>query len=303
MGEFTHFVGIDWSGAKGLSHAGIAVAVCGVGDSAPKLVMPPGGKRLWGREACANWIAGGCGLPVNARVLVGLDSAFSMPFVDQGSYLGVDFTADTVEALWQAVENACPADEDLFAGGFVNQHRQYYHRPKNKGKNFTRRMRLTETRAVESGAGPCESVFHLIGPSQVGMAGLSSMRMLARLRPGIAQDVHACVQSVQNSEITVWPYDVNAKGRLTLVEIYAAAFAALGGHRGKIRNAEALSSVLGKLDSKPAHIQNEMPNDHACDALITSAALRHISGIRKYWHPPLLSTMVRRTEGWVFGII
>jgi len=308
---FSHFVGIDWSGAKGRRHGGIAVAICAEGEGAPSLVAPPDGKRLWSREVCARWIAGGCGLRAGERALVGLDSAFSMPFIDQGGYLGADFAADTVMALWQAVEKCCATGEDLFAGAFVDRHQQHYHRPGDRGENFSRRMRITETRAVESGAGPCESVFHLIGPSQVGLAGLSSMRMLAHFKAQNAQFLHTSVQSGQALEIAVWPYDVSKGAAVTLVEIYAAAFAAMGGHRGKIRDAVTLSSVLEKLDSKTIRFRNEslgesfvkFPSDHACDALITSAALRHISGMRKYWHPPQLSTMVRRTEGWVFGIL
>ena len=45
--HFTRFAAIDWSGAKGRSHPGIALAVCEAGDAAPVLVPPPG--RHWSR--------------------------------------------------------------------------------------------------------------------------------------------------------------------------------------------------------------------------------------------------------------
>ena len=35
------FIGIDWSGAKGSSHRGIAVSEAKIGCSAPKIVSPP----------------------------------------------------------------------------------------------------------------------------------------------------------------------------------------------------------------------------------------------------------------------
>ncbi|MEY4238604.1 MAG: hypothetical protein RL339_1205, partial [Pseudomonadota bacterium] len=39
-GRFEHFVAIDWSGAAGERHHGIAVALCGKEDDAPELVRP-----------------------------------------------------------------------------------------------------------------------------------------------------------------------------------------------------------------------------------------------------------------------
>ena len=150
-------------------------------------------------------------------------------------------------------------------------------------------MRVAESQAVASGAGPCESVFHLIGPSQVGLSGLSTMRMLAEL--------------AGDPDIAVWPYDTPAAQPVTLVEIYAAAFAAMGGHRGKIRCLVDLDKTLQKLGSNSYDGTEEELSDHACDALVTAAGLRHIAHERKYWYPELLSPMVRRTEGWVFGIL
>jgi hypothetical protein len=228
------------------------------------------------------------GLKKGSRALVGLDSAFSMPFVDQGSYLGEALGVAEAPALWQAVETVSREAGDLFGGPFVEAHAGHYHRPGHKGEQFMRRMRVTEDLAVASKAGPCESVFHLIGPSQVGLSGLSTMRMLANLdgRAGLA----------------VWPYQAPENAHTVLVEIYAAAFASLGGHRGKVRTVAELNKVLHALDSKGKRGAGPL-DDHDCDAIITAAALRKIAPVRKYWHPTALSTKVRRTEGWVFGIV
>ena len=43
-------------------------------------------------------------------------------------------------------------------------------------------------------------------------------------------------------------------------------------------------------------------SDNDADALITAAALRHLSGDASIWNPGGLSDRVRRTEGWTFGI-
>ena len=285
---FSHFVGIDWSGAKGVRHPGLAVAVCEIGQGAPSLIMPPSGKTSWSRQECSDWIAGRCGLGAEARILVGIDSSFSMPFVDQGHYLDETQGVSHARALWKCVESHSRQGVDLYGGAFVMSHRCHYHLVGARGTRYSRRMRVTETRAVESGAGPCESVFHLIGPSQVGLSGLSTMRMLAQLDglPGLA----------------VWPYDDVSEAGLVLTEIYAAAFATLGHHRGKIRDRKNLNRILSKLESSSFRGRNIKLTDHVCDALVTSAALRHVAGHRKYWHPELLSATVRETEGWVFGI-
>jgi hypothetical protein len=38
LSTFARFAAIDWSGARGLRHKGIAVALCEQGDAAPLLV-------------------------------------------------------------------------------------------------------------------------------------------------------------------------------------------------------------------------------------------------------------------------
>ncbi|MBO6503176.1 MAG: hypothetical protein JJ850_15795 [Kordiimonadaceae bacterium] len=287
---FSHFVGIDWSGAKGKRHAGLAIAVCPAGNEAPSIVAPPSGNKNWSRSEIGDWIAGGMELPSGTRALIGIDSAFSLPFIDEGAYLPCEMLPDAAPDLWPFVDQKSAGAADLFAGPFVEAFADHYHRPSAKGKRYKRRMRVTETLAVTSGAGPCESVFHLIGPSQVGLSGLSTVRMLARLHG-------------QNG-ISIWPYE-EPDGDTVLVEIYAAAFAKLGGHRGKIKGLDDLNTVLGSLNSQKMEAMPDTAREgeHAADAIVTAAGLRIIACERKYWHPDNLSTKVRRTEGWIFGIL
>jgi len=286
--SFSHFVGIDWSGAKGKRHAGIAVALCEAVTGETNLIYPPNGKRYWSREGCMTWLAAGCGLTEGATVLVGFDSAFSMPFIDEGSYLPKLKAVNSAKQMWHIVESHNRQNKDFFGGGFVEVHPEHYLRTGMRGQLFKRRMRITEDLAVSTGAGPCESVFHLIGPSQVGLSGLSSMRMLAQL------DDH--------EGIAIWPYDTLTTASIVIAEIYAASFATLGGHKGKIRDLETLVSILANLNAEIDVRPDATFSDHACDALVTAAGLRQIASDEQYWNPPELSSMVRRTEGWIFGI-
>ena len=290
MQSFSHYIGIDWSGAKGKRHAGLAVAMCPAGQDAPVVISPPSAHKSWSRAQIGEWIAAGMALPEGARALVGVDSAFSLPFMDENAYLPGEAMPESAPEFWPVVEDASNEADDLFAGPFVETYSEHYHRPGAKGRMYSRRMRVTETRAVTSRAGPCESVFHLIGPSQVGLSGLSTVRMLAQL--------------LEQPDISIWPY-AEPTGKTVLVEIYAAAFAKLGGHRGKIKGLDTLNSILRALGARE---MNAMPDtaregEHAADAIVSAAGLRKIASERKYWHPEKLSPMVRRTEGWIFGIL
>ena len=75
--RFRHFAAIDWSGAAGERHRGIAVALCGEGHAAPTLVRP--GHR-WSRGEVLDWLVSD--LP--ADTLVGFDMGISLAHADAG---------------------------------------------------------------------------------------------------------------------------------------------------------------------------------------------------------------------------
>ena len=52
-GRFRHFAAIDWSGAAGERHRGIALAICDEGAAAPRLVRA--GHR-WSRTEVLHWL-------------------------------------------------------------------------------------------------------------------------------------------------------------------------------------------------------------------------------------------------------
>ncbi|GHF24595.1 hypothetical protein GCM10017044_19080 [Kordiimonas sediminis] len=288
MNDFTHFIGIDWSGARGRRHPGIRIAVCAAGAGAPRLVMPPSGMKNWSRTEVQHWIADGMGLTDSDRALVGIDSAFALPHADKGLYFP-DFANDPDAIfMWDYIDDHCGTDDDLYGGGFVDAYREHFHLSGGgKGVHYERRLRVTEQISITRKDGPCESVYHLIGPSQVGLSALSTMRMLAFLH---FQD-----------DIAVWPFVEPEDERCVLVEIYAARFAGLAGHRGKVRDGETLDTLLAALGSHKTGITGGIA-DHVSDAMLTAAGLRAIAATQKYWHPDGLSDRVRETEGWIFGI-
>src|SRR5688500_7807194 len=51
--RFDYFAAIDWSGAAGERHAGIALAICETGDAAPTIVRPA---HRWSRAEIADWL-------------------------------------------------------------------------------------------------------------------------------------------------------------------------------------------------------------------------------------------------------
>lgn len=294
--SFSHFVGIDWSGAKGRRQKGLAVAVAEQGVSAPLLVTPEeagvGKGSVWSRPLLLEWLKSEFLRREDRRALIGIDAAFSLPYQDEGAFLpdlegaGWQSAAD----LWAEVE-AKSADEPTFYGrGFVDTYPDYFLRPGARGEKFKARFRVSEQRANDGPykLGRMESPFHLVGPSQVGLSGFSCMRMLAQL--------------ARESGVAFWPFMPTTDAGMVLVEVFSTLFVRMGGHIGKIRDAERLNLCLAELDSNPVMQTGPIP-DHAGDALVTAAGLRVFASQGCYWNPQALSDKVRRTEGWVFGIV
>ena len=119
--RFASFVAIDWSGAKGKRHKGIAVAEARAGTSAPALVRPG---HIWSRTELLDWL-----IEQSARepTLSGFDFSFAPPFVERGAYLPGETDVPTdARAFWAYVDANC-ADEDLGAASFLEQrHRSHF---------------------------------------------------------------------------------------------------------------------------------------------------------------------------------
>ncbi|WP_374765007.1 hypothetical protein [Yunchengibacter salinarum] len=284
-GRFDHFIGIDWSGARGRRHPGLSVARCGPDGAAPALVGPPDGGAHWSRKQVMAWLGDLAANPRGSRTLVGIDSAFAFPARGRGFGPGLEDVCDP-RALWAHVDACGPDGADLYGGGFVARHRDLFFMADGPGARFQRRLRVAEHVCNGLGRGRCESVFHLVGPSQVGLSALSTMRMLNRLAAG--------------QGIAVWPFDPPDQAPLVLAEVFASYFVAAGGGRGKVRGRGGLAAVLAALGSAPHAAAGDL-TDHDVDALAIAAGLRHAVSDPALWRAPATVPEASR-EGWVFGV-
>ena len=270
--RFSRFVGIDWSGAKGVRHPSVQVAACEAGDAPPQLVLPPSG--VWSRAGVLDWLGG-----LSGDVLVGMDAGFGFAAVPPFDQPARD--------LWAEVEAVCAAEADLGGHGFIQHRRDAFWLGAADGPRHLRaHLRVTEQVYKQSGLGVPTSNFVLLGASQVGKATLTAMRLLHRL------------------QWPVWPFDPLTKRGPVILEIYAQAFARLGGFRGKLRDVESLNIALARHGSQPmpAAFPATFP-DHVGDALITAAGLRAIAHQPHWWQPAALTPAIAVTEGWTFGVV
>ena len=282
MSGFTGYVGIDWSGAKGERHPGIAVALARPGGDAPVLVAPPG--RHWSRAAVADWLRARA---ADERLLVGFDFSFAPPFARRGAYLPGEATAEDGPGFWAYVDRCC-ADADLGAGSFLEtRHRRHFYFGAADGRKVDyMHLRACEAAFNAAGGGKPSTVFDAIGAAQVAKASFAGMRLLHHLRGSFA----------------VWPFDPVPTERGVIVEIYARAFIRLAGGRGlKLRDRGGLDAALAVLGSAGLADGGAF-NDHQSDAIIAAAGLRAIAGEPRFWHPAGLTPAIARTEGWTFGI-
>lgn len=284
--RFHHFAAIDWSGAAGERHKGIALAICAKGAAAPELVRP--GHR-WSRPEVLHWLTED--LP--ADTLVGMDLGISLAFADRGAFFPgwMDSPADA-RALWALIDAVCADDPHLSVSSFIDHTEIARHFRRHGGREGDLfgggrgRFRATELAQQAMGCKPYSN-FNLVGAAQVGKSSLSGMRLLHRLQ----------------DRMPVWPIDPLPETGSVLVEIYTTIAAMAAGRsagRSKIRSFAELNQALAALDSRAIPGEGAI-DDHASDALITAAWLRRHAHRAELWAPEGLTFEIARTEGWTFG--
>ncbi len=282
--RFRHFAAIDWSGAAGERHRGIAVALCSEG--APVLVRP--GHR-WSRCEVLDWLVE----ELPAETLVGFDMGISLAFADMGAYFpNWDASPLNARALWGMIDQLCTDDPHLAASSFVDHPEAARHFRRHGGREGDRfggghgRFRVTERAQEAMGCKPYSN-FNLVGAAQVGKSSLTGMRLLHRLE----------------GRLPVWPIDPLPDSGSAVVEIYTTLAALAAGRsagKSKMRSFEELNAALAALGSGP--VPGEGPiADHASDALLTAAWLRIAANDAALWKPSLLTPEIAATEGWTFG--
>lgn len=283
--SFDRFIGIDWSGARGPALRGIQVAVCEPGRAAPKLVANTTG--AWRRSDLAQWLAAECG---HGAPLIGFDFSFTFPYCDRGAYFPEAKGPRDAMGLWRLIDAACAGEPEYYGGPFreAAPWADYFLSTGRRGARYQRRHKQTELACLAQGLGRPESVFKLIGPSQVGMGSLAGIRLLAWLKREVPR-------------LAVWPFDERRKAGPVVAETFPRAFLAHAvQERRKLREHAPLAAALKVFGSAP--YKGDLPSDDAADAIILAAGLRARHAEQQLWRPPAMTERIRRTEGWIFGV-
>ncbi|HVF36312.1 MAG TPA: hypothetical protein VNA29_00030, partial [Sphingomicrobium sp.] len=279
-GRFACCVAIDWSGAKGKRHKGIAIAEAR-GDGPPRLVRPG---NVWSRCEVLDWLLERA---AKEPTLFGFDFSFAPPFAERSSYLPGESVPDNARGFWAYVD-ASSEDEDLGAASFLEQvHRRHFYFGIADGvKADFVRFRTCDAHLNAQGGRKTASAYDAIGAAQVAKASFSGMRLLHRL----------------DGKVAIWPMDPLPSGGSVVVEIYTRIYLRNAGLSGKkVRTRVELNQALAGLYSRPTRLRFE-PNDHQSDALVTAAGMRaHLTNPNAF-DPPGLTAELARTEGWTFGI-
>jgi len=281
--HFAAYVAIDWSGAKGSRHKGIAIAEAR-GESAPRLVRPG---HVWSREEVLAWLIKRA---AKEPTLFGFDFSFAPPLIERGEYLpGEPKVPKTAREFWAYVDSRCD-DEDLGAASFLETaHRRHFYFGIADGvKAGFMHFRRCDARLNAQGGRKTASAYDAIGAAQVAKASFAGMRFLHRL----------------DGKVAIWPMDPLPEGGSAVVEIYTRIYLRRAGMSGtKLRTLAALNLALEGLGSAPVRL-GFVPNDHQTDALVTAAGMRALALQEpRAFHPQGLTPDIARTEGWTFGVL
>ena len=283
MNQFASYVAIDWSGAKGKRHKGIAVAEAR-GEAAPRLVRAG---HVWSREEVLGWLLRRA---AKEPTLFGFDFSFAPPIVARGEYLpGEADVPKTAREFWAYVDSKC-GDEDLGAASFleVAHRRHFYFGIADGVKAGFMHFRQCDARLNAQGGRKTASAYDAIGAAQVAKASFAGMRFLHHL----------------DGKIAIWPMDPLPEHGSAVVEIYTRIYLRRAGLTGvKLRSRSELNRALKGLGSPPARLRFE-PNDHQTDALVTAAGMRQLATTEpRAFDPQGLTPEIARSEGWTFGVL
>ncbi|MDA0884205.1 MAG: hypothetical protein O3B18_04640 [Proteobacteria bacterium] len=296
---FSAFFGIDWSGAKAKSHAGLQLAHATPGTGAPLRVSPPLSK-YWSRQQVSNYLIE---IAENAKgkdpVLVGIDFAFAHPFADKHSYFPEnDLSPADVVSLWAMIDQVNAGQPDLY-GGAMFRHAiwgDYYLAPPHyQARHYASRRRVTEIAARTAGRSPSPT-FKAVGADNVSTGSLAGMRMLHQLKQHLG------------ARLSVWPFDAIIAGQtnLVLVEIFPSFyFYRLGMVSAKKAAADPafLNQALASYgsDGVPTDFRAMGHDADEGDAIIAAAALRHFSTASNFCLSPDINVAAQQ-EGWIYGV-
>jgi hypothetical protein len=280
---FASYVAVDWSGAKGKRHKGIAIAEAR-GEAAPRLIRPG---HVWSRTEVLHWLLRRA---AKEPTLFGFDFSLAPPIVERGEYLpGEPDVPKTAREFWAYVDRVS-TDEDLGAASFLERaHRRHFYFGIADGvKAGFMHFRQCDARLNVQGGRKIASAYDAIGAAQVAKASFSGMRLMHHL----------------DGKVAIWPMDPLPERGSVVVEIYTRIYLRRAGMSGvKLRSRSELNRALKGLGSPPARLRFE-PNDHQTDALVTAAGMRQLATTEpRAFDPEGLTPEIARREGWTFGVL
>jgi hypothetical protein len=281
--HFESYVAIDWSGAKGKRHKGIAIAEAR-GEAAPRLIRTG---HIWSRCEVLEWLLKRA---AKEPTLFGFDFSFAPPLIERGEYLpGEPDVPSTAREFWAYVDHLS-SDEDLGATSFLEiAHRRHFYFGIADGvKAGFMHFRQCDRQLNRQGGRKTASAFDAIGAAQVAKASFSGMRFLHHL----------------DGRVAIWPMDPLPERGSVVAEIYTRIYLRRAGLTGvKLRSRAELNRALKGLGSPPARLRFE-PNDHQTDALVTAAGMRQLALTEpKAFAPAGLTSHIAESEGWTFGVL
>ena len=209
---FDYFVGIDWSGAKGTSHKGIAIALSSNNTNTIEIVRPR--TKYWSRQGVLDYIIN---LASENVILVGIDFAFSYPFKDKETFFSnlIVNSPKSSEELWKFIDFKNEDQDDLYGGAIWKDKifGEFYNSPIKRGKFFESRRRLTEIFAKKIRSP--SPTFNCVGPAGVGTGSLAGMRFLHKIKTKLKKKSH------------IWPFDPYTNlesSQIVLAEIFPSYY-------------------------------------------------------------------------------
>ncbi len=282
--KFDTFVGIDWSGDKNKFQKGISVAICKEGTNAPIIIKPK--DKYWSRSSLLIWIKE---VIKENNILIGIDFAFSYPYQDKLSYFPGQFeNISNPKSLWKLINDINKNFNNFYGGGIWKKKSfaDFYNSPGFKGSKYQSRRRQTEIDAKNKVHSPSPT-FNCVGPGSVGTGSLAGMRFLNYLK----------------DEISIWPFEnINSKKKV-MVEIFPTYYFRMAGTKPEKVFGYSLKKINMALkffesDNLNSNIKISGPDQDDADAIISCAALRHLSKKDDTWDVPIIS----KKEGWIFGV-
>jgi Protein of unknown function (DUF429) len=303
----THLATIDWTGAKTpLYHCGIAVATASLlGIEGPLISLDlEGGSQSWSRKEVFRWLETKAKNSEEQRWLVGIDANLGWPAWSLQQLYGENAH---VQTFWGDLDALCNEESNLSvsSAAISSLLGPYLWRTGEKPPWFSKETAFRQTdRACQAKAfGNPESPLKLIGPKQVGKAGLSAMRLVWQLKQKLGLNV------------CIWPFEkISSETTLVITEVFPRlGWQQVGlGKQQKVRSRLVLENLLARyeqttLNRSQTLISEAIPeylNDHQSDALIALWQLQKDWAIHseKLLGISALCTEALTLEGWILGV-